>query len=300
MDNQHQKSLAVLSGFVLKLIAFFTMACDHVGWLLQENISYTFVPGIILRCVGRIALPLFCFLIAEGFAHSKKPGLYLLRLGIMATLISATMIVVEYAPVFKGFSLRKEGNIFIDLILGGLGVFLLRRKEKYLKALAVIPFAIGVAAFFATCIEYDGLTIVNWFPFFLRPQYHFYSIGMIISFELCKYIKNFFIQQYSDKSGIPVESIEDTSIEKTMRNIINMSVVIFWTLLYLLLAYIVPEEWLFWNTFTQTFAILAGAFILLYNGRRGYNAKWFQYGSYLFYPVHLIVIFLIGMLIFGF
>ena len=299
MDNQPQKSLAIFSGFILKIIAFITMTCDHVGWLLEMNISSNFIPGIVLRCIGRIALPIFCFLIAEGFAHSKKPGHYFLRLGIMATAISITMIVVEYVPIFGSLSLRQEGNIFVDLLLGGLGVFLLRRKENYFKALAVIPFAIGIIAFVVQGIEADGLTIVNWFPFFLRPQYNFYSVGMIMSFELGKYLKNLYIQQYSEKTGIPMESVEDTNIEKTARNLINMAVVIFWTLLYLLLAYIIPEDWLFWNPFTQTFAILAGAFILLYNGRRGYNAKWFQYGSYLYYPLHLIIIFGIGLLIFG-
>jgi len=43
--------------------------------------------------------------------------------------------------------------------------------------------------------------------------------------------------------------------------------------------------------------MISGALILLYNGRRGYNAKWFQYGSYLYYPLHivaLIVIFIIS------
>ena len=299
MDNQPQKSLAIFSGFVLKIIAFATMTLDHIGWLLQEHYSYTFVPGTILRCVGRIALPIICFLIAEGFAHTKKPGNYFLRLGIMGTIIAVALIVVEYAPIFGSLSLRAQGNIYMDLLLGGLGVFLLRRKETYLKALAVIPFAIGLTSFIIQGIEHDGLIVINWFPFFLRPQYGFYSVGMTISFELGKTLKKMFIQQYSDKTGIPVESVEDTNIDKTAGNLINMGIIIFWTLLFLLMAYIVPEEWLFWNPFTQTFAVLAGALVLLYNGRRGYNAKWFQYGSYLYYPLHLLVIFGIGLLIFG-
>ena len=47
----------------------------------------------------------------------------------------------------------------------------------------------------------------------------------------------------------------------------------------------------------QLFAMFSGAFVLLYNGRRGYNKKWFQYGSYLYYPIHLGIIFLIFELI---
>ena len=48
----------------------------------------------------------------------------------------------------------------------------------------------------------------------------------------------------------------------------------------------------------QVFAIFSGAFILLYNGARGYNGKWFQYGCYLYYPLHLAIIAIITALIY--
>ena len=123
---------ACLSSFILKIIALVTMTIDHVGFILQMNVGGNYVPAIIMRYVGRIALPLFCFMIAEGAVHSKKPGNYLLRLGIMGTIISTAMIVVEYAPIFDGFSIRGYGNIYVDLILGSLAILLLRSKKWYL------------------------------------------------------------------------------------------------------------------------------------------------------------------------
>lgn len=285
------KNWACLSSFILKIIAFVTMTFDHVGWALQNFIGENYIVAIIFRCIGRIALPLFCFMIAEGMVHSKNKGNYLLRLGIMATIISGAQIFVEYMPWFNGFSLRREGNIFIDLLLGGLGVYLLDNKNKYIRPLAIIPFAISVASFFARCLEQEGTMIIHWYPFFLRCQYHFYSVGMIMSFYLGKYLKNLFIKQYSNNSGIPVESIEGTLIERYAANLISMGILIFWTLLFLITAFALPAEWLYWNPLTQTLAILSGAFILLYSGRRGYNAKWFQYGSYFYYPIHLLIIF---------
>ena len=48
----------------------------------------------------------------------------------------------------------------------------------------------------------------------------------------------------------------------------------------------------------QLFAILAGVFILLYSGLRGYNKKWFQYGSYIYYLLHMLIIGVIFYLIF--
>ena len=48
----------------------------------------------------------------------------------------------------------------------------------------------------------------------------------------------------------------------------------------------------------QTWSMFAALFLLFYNGKRGYNKKWFQYSTYLYFPVHLIIIFLIFFLIY--
>ena len=47
----------------------------------------------------------------------------------------------------------------------------------------------------------------------------------------------------------------------------------------------------------QWFAIVPGLLLLLYNGKRGYNAKWFEYGGYIFYPLHLGILALVFYLI---
>ena len=60
---------------------------------------------------------------------------------------------------------------------------------------------------------------------------------------------------------------------------------------------LMPVKYVFWVQNLQLFAIVSGAFILLYNGYRGYNKKWFQYGSYLYYPLHMAILYLIFSLI---
>ena len=297
MSDNNSRTWTCLSGFILKLIAFVTMTFDHVGVVLQMNVGENYELAIAFRCIGRIALPLFCFLIAEGFYHTKKPGNYMLRLGIMATIIAIAHIVIAYTPLVGGINLRPFGNIYMDLLLGGLGIFLLMRKKWYLQVLAVIPFLLGFAAFICYSLEQSENMIIHWFPFFLRPMYSFYSIGMIMLFYIGHIFKGWFLKYYSNNSGIPVESLRDTQIERKTYNVIAMGSLVIWTLVLYLVGCMIPLEWVTWDVVIQNIAIVSGAFILLYNGKRGYNAKWFQYGSYFYYPVHIVIIFLIGTLI---
>lgn len=68
-----------LTAFDLKLIAVVTMFIDHMG--------YTLFPGVLwLRCVGRLAFPIFAFQIAEGASRTKDFKKYLLRLAVFAVV----------------------------------------------------------------------------------------------------------------------------------------------------------------------------------------------------------------------
>ena len=78
----------VLSGSTLKWIAIVTMLIDHIGAVLFENgfikaynqqlsgaFSYSvthavWYADIWMRRIGRVAFPIFCFLLVEGFFHT--------------------------------------------------------------------------------------------------------------------------------------------------------------------------------------------------------------------------------------
>ena len=68
-----------LTGNQLKIIAMITMTCDHVG--LQLLPQWTF-----LRILGRLALPIYAWMIAEGCRHTRSRKRYLMRLASMAAL----------------------------------------------------------------------------------------------------------------------------------------------------------------------------------------------------------------------
>ena len=54
-----------LSGNSLKIIAAIAMTVDHIGVVIFPNFA-------ILRIIGRIAFPIFAFMIAEGCRYTKK------------------------------------------------------------------------------------------------------------------------------------------------------------------------------------------------------------------------------------
>ena len=284
------KSFAVISSFILKIVALVTMTFDHVGYMLGDSVGYNFWLVTVFRVIGRLALPLFCFMITEGVIHTKKIGNYFLRLGIMGTLVASALIFIEYLPIFDGFSMRTEGNIFIDLLLGAIAVFFLTRDKWYIKLLALVPLGIGVAAFFVQGLEFQG-TLVHWFPFFLRPQYQFYGILMIILFYVAYMLKDLFLKWYSNNSGIPEDSLKDTNVDRYASNLLAVAMLVISTLGLFILGMTGPAKWVFWDVEMQNAAMISGALILLYSGKRGYNAKWFQYGSYLYYPLHMLIIY---------
>ena len=81
-----------LDGGVLKGIAAALMLTDHVGAILLPEVP-------VLRCVGRLAFPIFAFFIAEGYAHTRNFGRYFRRLAILA-VVSEIPFNLENGAVF--------------------------------------------------------------------------------------------------------------------------------------------------------------------------------------------------------
>ena len=81
-----------LDGGTLKLMAAALMLIDHVGAILLPE-------TVILRCIGRLAFPVFAFFIAEGYAHTRSFGRYLLRMAIWAA-VSEIPFNLEFGHFF--------------------------------------------------------------------------------------------------------------------------------------------------------------------------------------------------------
>lgn len=116
-----------LSGSTLKLIAIITMLIDHTGATVVRALSrsgYIFSdPKTIkwitelyqpMRNIGRIAFPIFCFLLVEGFVHTRNVKKYAGRLFLFA-LISE--MPFDFALKNSWFFPDKQ-NVYFTLLIG--------------------------------------------------------------------------------------------------------------------------------------------------------------------------------------
>ena len=90
-----------LTGNVLKLMAIVFMTVDHIGVVLFPNI-------MLLRIIGRLAFPIFAFMIAEGCTYSKNRKKYLLTIVAFAAVCQIVYLVAMqslYMCIFVTFSL---------------------------------------------------------------------------------------------------------------------------------------------------------------------------------------------------
>ena len=119
-----------LSGSALKWIAVISMLVDHaavVFFVASREVGRPLLSAdlyIVLRCIGRLAFPLYAFLLAEGFFHTRSVEKYLLRL-----FLFGVMSEIPFDLAFRGVWL--EGtyqNVYFTLALGLLAVWLWMRS----------------------------------------------------------------------------------------------------------------------------------------------------------------------------
>ena len=236
-----------LSGAQIKRIAVVSMVIDHVGgylvrnWFMLSNYNimtsetanmHMLFYWIIKVCdiLGSMAFPVFCFLIAEGFFHSKAPRKYALRMFVFAVLTEIPFNLVHRMGVwYPGLQ-----NVMFTLAVSILTLYVASISDSKFKGSKFqLPVRILIVIL--------GMGLA----FLLRGEYVFLGVLAISLF--------YYLRSYT----------------------------------YLrLLAFVplaVPSFW----------SLLAIPVILLYNGKRGKQNKYF---FYVFYPAHFLLIYAIMVL----
>lgn len=134
-----------MNTFWLKIIACVTMLLDHTAIMLnQAGLSETSVWYILMRTIGRTALPIFAFLIATGFRYTRNRPKYLLRL-LLCAVISQPFFIWLLAQKNVLINLPVYWNTLFTLATGVLCLITIeafrekQRKKASLLAILTVP-----------------------------------------------------------------------------------------------------------------------------------------------------------------
>lgn len=177
-----------INTFFLKLFAIIIMTIDHIGAIIGterfEDSNYITISNLIpydtyvlLRSIGRLAFPIFCYLIAEGFFYTRNVYKYALRL-----LIFAFVSQIPFSlGIHKLFINYKELNVFFTLTLGLISIIIVdkcitlykKNKDTETKYLFILLSVICTL-------------IITLFANFLTSDYEWYGVLLVLSFYLLK------------------------------------------------------------------------------------------------------------------
>ena len=162
-----------ISGSTIKIIAIVSMLIDHIGAVVvYRYINYTYRQGNIasdaiydlynlLRSIGRWGFPIFCFLLVEGFLHTRSVAKYALRLGLFALISEIPFNLAFSGQIFyPGYQ-----NVFFTLFIGLLVMICFRAVERtnlHTAVKALLFLAALIAGYFIAvflCTDYNGIGV---------------------------------------------------------------------------------------------------------------------------------------------
>ena len=141
VDSVFPEKYRILSGSALKMIAIITMLIDHIGAVIlsmyppAQKVLFTLLGReysvyLIFRDIGRVAFPIFCFLLLEGFRHTRSRFRYGRNL-----LLFALISEIPWNLMFTNTLHYERQNVFFTLFLGYLAFCAI----EYFKDKRLIP-----------------------------------------------------------------------------------------------------------------------------------------------------------------
>ncbi len=235
--------LRFLNSNAVKLLACLFMLIDHIGFLLFPELLW-------FRIVGRLALSLFAFTLAEGCRYTKNKVKHLALLAGLALIVQVVYYLYDgslYMSILVVFT-------FAEICIYALQFFkstLFSNAKIYFKILAVLPFVCAVAVTY----------VVN---MFVTLDYGFWGCMLPVFASLLDF--------YRVPAPKLLQTLDCLPVRVTCMGI------------GLLILGLSPSG----LGYIQLYALLALPILYLYNGEKGkWNIKYF---FYIFYPLHLVLL----------
>ncbi len=170
----------------LKFIALITMTIDHIGAIYY---FYSF------RIVGRIAFPLFAFLIATGFKHTKDSKKFLSRLLIFAIIAEPFFNLfvnsVFYSSAELSFFNLSSQNVLFTFLFSGFFIEICKKDMNYFYKSILLFLICTVAYFFNADYGLWGMLLPVVFYFTKRTP--FTTVLVMIIFSVLFYERNIYL-----------------------------------------------------------------------------------------------------------
>ncbi len=172
----------------LKIIAMLSMLSDHIG-------KEFFPDLLILQYIGRLALPIFAYMIAEGCLYTRNKKSYLLKIGLLAVGCQSVYFIFEHS-IYQ--------NILVTFSLSVILIFVIRNfldKKDFLTLLLMgsAVLVISVIVLFPYVVKNTGFQIDYGLFGVLLPVFVYFAKGkamklvaataglILISFDLGGY-----------------------------------------------------------------------------------------------------------------
>lgn len=162
------------------------MIIDHYGAIFHSGID-------LYRIIGRLAFPIYCFLLVEGYFHTKDLDKYIKRLFVFALLSEIPFDLAFYDKI--GFA---HQNIFFTLFIGLGAMYFLDNKEKYNIPNIFVLMISGILSMLLS-VDYSFIGIIYILAFYYTRDYP--KNKRLIRLALIIFITNLLsssmIQQYA-------------------------------------------------------------------------------------------------------
>lgn len=152
-----------MSAFAVKMIALVSMLIDHTGCMLAYLYKLSASQYLVMRSLGRIAFPLYAFLIVNGFEKTGSRTKYLSRLCAFAAL---SQIPFNFAPLRSSsvqpaetlFAFRTDAAFLavFALLSAAFAVSVFRKRYLSLSAAALTACAVA-----GTSLSLGGMTLLG-------------------------------------------------------------------------------------------------------------------------------------------
>ncbi|MCR4618242.1 MAG: conjugal transfer protein TraX [Lachnospiraceae bacterium] len=337
------KSKNGLTGSAVKLIAIICMFIDHAAASVYQGLynagrlsfaseSSSFLDAVsggpmnngllgdkafliylLLRAIGRVSFPIYCFFIVEGYKYTRSKTKYLLRLLIFA-LVSE---IPFNLAIFGRWFYPMYQNVFFTLAIGlamiwGIDVLGSKRFNNAAEILITIggfivgPFVIASStgpSFISTIISFMGFPVARWIPL---------TATAILTVVIAGLLLIPFLILISKKKNDTARKIMVISLVAGAACLLadwqfiggpntdyGMTGIITILILFLMRRFKVPSVsaacgYLTLSNISEFTSFAAVPILAAYNGERGKGNKYFFYA---FYPAHLLILGLICIIL---